>query len=73
MLFLLSVQFTGSIDDIVQVTSGKFSVVMVFVIFGYIEINGTLTLVGITVLQNFLHQLNLLDDVSGSVRFNAGW
>ena len=73
MLFLLSVQFTGSIDDIVQVTSGKFSVVMVFVIFGYIEINGTLTLVGITVLQNFLYQLNLLDNVSGSVRFNAGW
>ena len=45
---------------------------VVVVVFGHVEIDGTLAFVGITVFQDFLHQLNLLDDVSRSLRFDAG-
>ena len=39
-LFALSVQFTGRIQYIVQIAAGKPSVMVVFVVLGYIEIYG---------------------------------
>ena len=37
MFFFLAVQLAGCIQYIVQVTSREFAVVVVFVVFGYIE------------------------------------
>ena len=39
----------------------------------YIKINATVAFIGKAVVQNLLHQLLLLNDVSCGVRFNAGW
>jgi len=72
MLFLLSVQFAGCVDYIIQVASRKFAIMMVFIILRYIEIHRTLTFVSISVFQNLLYQFNLFDDMSRSVRFDAG-
>ena len=72
MFFLLSVQLTGCIDNIIQITSGELSVMMIFVIFRHIKVNRTLAFVSISVLQDLFHQLNLFDDMSRCMRFNAG-
>ena len=44
---------------------------MVFVILLYIEIDRAIALVGITVVENLLHQLLLLDDMTRGMRLNA--
>ena len=64
MLFCLSVQFAGGVQYIIQVATGKLSVMIILVIFLYVEVNGTLTDVCISVLQDFFHQFYLLDDMS---------
>ena len=50
MLFFLAVQFAGGIQYIIQVTSGQFAVMMVFVVFGYIKVNGAFAFVSLAVL-----------------------
>ena len=70
--FILSVQCAGSVDDILQIASGKLAVMMRLVVFLHIEVHAALTDVGITVIQDFLHQFYLLDDMPGSMRFDAG-
>ena len=72
MLFLLPVQFAGGVDNIIQVASRKHAIMVVFVVFCHIEVHRTLAFVGISVFQDFLYQLDLLDDVSRSVRLDAG-
>ncbi len=72
VLLALSVQFAGCVENIIQVASGELAVVMVFIVFFYIEINGAFTFVGISVLQYLLYKFYLLDDVAAGMRFNAG-
>ena len=50
MLFFLAVQFAGGVQYIIQVTSGQFAVMMVFVVFGYIKVNGAFAFVSVAVL-----------------------
>ena len=63
-LLALTVQFAGGVQHIVQVTAGQFAVMMVFVVFCYIEINGTFTFISIAVFQNFFYQLYLFNDMT---------
>mgnify|MGYP007028392566 FL=1 len=62
--FALSVEVTGGIQYVVQITSGKFSVMVIFVVFGYIEINGAFAFIGVSGIQNLLYQLDLFNDMS---------
>ena len=55
-LLALTVQLAGGVQHIVQVAAGQFAVMMVFVVFCYIEINGTFTFISIAVFQNFFYQ-----------------
>lgn len=41
MFFFLAVQLAGCIQYIVQVTSREFTIMVVFIVFGYIEIKDT--------------------------------
>jgi len=70
-LFTLSVKVAGGVQYIIQIASGKFSVVMILVIFGYIEIDGAFTFVSISGVQNLLYQLDLFDDMARSMRFDT--
>ena len=70
--FILSVQCAGSIQHIVDVASGKNTVIMIFVVFLHVEVNGTFAFVSISVIQYFLYQFDLLDDMAGRMRFDAG-
>ena len=72
MLLSHAVQSPGVVDDILQIASGKLAVMMRLVIFLHIEVHAALTDVGITVIQDFLYQFYLLDDMPGGMRFDAG-
>ncbi len=65
-------QDCGSLPWILKVTSGKHSVMIVFVVFFYVEINASIALVCISGIENALHGLNLLEDVSRSPRLMEG-
>ena len=45
---------------------------MILVVFCYIKIHGTFTFVSISVFHDFFHQADLLDDMSRSMRLDAG-
>ena len=45
---------------------------MVFVVFLYIEIDAAVTLIGVAILQNLIHQLLLFHDVTRGMRLDAG-
>lgn len=64
MFFFLAVQLAGCIQYIVQVTSREFAIMVVFIVFGYIEIYRTLTFVCIAGIQNLFYQFDLFDDMS---------
>ena len=59
-LFALSVEVTGGIQYIVQIASGEFTVMIIFIVFGYIKVDGTFAFVGIAGFQDFAYQFNLL-------------
>ena len=46
---------------------------MVLVILFDVEVDGSVALVGISIGENFPDELNLLNDVTGGVRFDARW
>ena len=69
--FALSVEVAGCIQYVVEVATGKFSVVIILVIFGYVEVNRAFAFVSVSGVQNLLYQLNLFDDMSRSMRFDA--
>ena len=72
VLLALSVQFAGGVENIIQVASGELAVVMVLVVFFYIEINGTFTFIGISVLQYLLYKFYLFDDVAAGMWLDTG-
>ena len=72
MFFFLAVQLAGCIQYIVQVTSREFAIMVVFIVFGYIEIYRTLAFVCIAGIQNLFYQFYLFDDrpVRGACHFH---
>src|SRR5574344_1912332 len=46
---------------------------MIFILFRYIDIYTTVTLISITIGKDFLYQLFLFNDMTSSMRFNRRW
>ena len=72
-LFAHAVEFAAGIDDVVEVASRQHAVAVVLIVFFNIEIHAAVAFVGIAIVENFLHELLLLDDVASGVRFDAWW
>ena len=66
-----SIKFTAIIDDIIKISSGKNTILMVFVIFLNVEIYRTVALIGISICHNLLHEFFLLDDMSSGMRLDT--
>ena len=71
MLLVLSVELAGSVKHIVKVTSRQDAVVVFLVIFIYIEVHRAFAFVSESVVENFFYQLNLLYDMTRSMRLDA--
>ena len=65
-------QFTTLVLDVLQRTAREDTILELFVVSLDIEINRTIALVGKSVVQNLLHQLLLLDDMTCSMWLNRG-
>ena len=61
---VLPVEAARSLKSVVERTSGEDAVAVVVVVFDDVEINGTVALIGISRIENFLHKFFLLNDVS---------
>ena len=61
-------QFATFVDYIAQVSSRKYAIVILFVVLFDIEIYRSVALIRIAVVENFLHELLLFDDMSGGMR-----
>ena len=72
VFLFLSVQLASGVKHVIQITSRQLSVMVVFVIFRYIEINRTVAFISISTVQDFFYQLNLFDDMPRSMGFDAG-
>ena len=72
MFLVLAVQRTGRVQHILDITARKDTVIMIFVVFLYVKINGAFAFVSISVVKNLLYQFDLLDDMARSMRFDAG-
>ena len=72
VLFVLSVQLAGRVQHVLQVASRKLPITIFLIVFVHIKVDRSLAFIRISVVQNLLHQLNLLDDVSAGMRFDAG-
>ena len=66
-----SVEFAAVVYHVVEVSVREDAILMVFVIFLYVEIHASVAFVGISVVDDFLHELFLLNDVSCGMGFNA--
>ncbi len=58
---------------VLKVASAELAVLVVAVIFLHVEVDAAVALVGIAVVEDFLHQLFLLDDVTCGMWLDAGW
>ena len=67
-----AVELAAVVNHVLQVASTQLAIVVVLVVFLHVEIHAAVALVGVAVLQYFLHQLLLLDDVACGVRLDAG-
>ena len=70
LLLVLSVQLARLSNDIVEVATGEFAVRIVLGIFLHIHVDGTVGYIRVAFVQNLLHESNLLDNMSRSVRFD---
>ena len=64
-------QFAALVDDVLQVTSGEDTVLMILVILLDIEVDRAVALVGIAIVEDFLYQFLLLDDMACGMRLDA--
>ena len=71
-LFAHTVEFTAGIVYILQVTARQNAVAVRFVVFHHIEIHRTVRFVCKSVIHDLLHEFFLFDDMSRSMRFDAG-
>ena len=70
-LLVLSVELACRFKQLVDITSGKDTIVELLGIFLDIEIDTTFAHISIASIENLLHIGNLLDDVARSVRLDA--
>ena len=70
--FALSVEVAGGIQYVVEVAAGEFAVMIVLIIFSYVKVDGTFAFVSVSGVQNLLYELDLFDNVTRSVRLDAG-
>ena len=70
-LLVLSVQFTGLGDDVVEVTPGEFAVRIVPGIFLHVHIDRTIGDICVAAVEDLLHKSDLLDDVTRGVGFDG--
>ena len=66
-----SVKFATVVDDVIKIASGKYAILMILVVFLYVEIHRTVALVGITICHNLFHKFFLLDDMSCGMGLDA--
>ena len=71
MLFLLSVEFARCAEQFLNVSARQFAITVVFVVLQHVEINRALADICVASIKNFLDVLNLLNDVTRSVRLDA--
>ena len=62
----------AGILDVLQRTAAQYAILVVLVVALYVEVDGTVALIGIAVVHNLLHQLLLLYDMTGGMRLDAG-
>ena len=72
LLFANSGQLTAGILDVVQRTSGKNTVTILFIELFHIKIHAAVTFVGESVVEYLLNQLLLFDNMSRCMRFYTG-
>ena len=73
VLLTYSIELARVVDDIVEVSSGEFSVVVFLIVFLDIEIDGAVGDVGEAIVEDLLDELLLLDDMPCGVWLDAGW
>ncbi len=66
-----SVKLAAGVDDVVEIAAREDAILMVLIVFLDIEIHRPVALVGVSVGDDLLHQLLLLDDVSRGVGLDA--
>ena len=71
-LLVLPVQFAGLGDDIIEVTTGEFAVRIILGIFLHVHIDRTVRHVRVALIEDLLHEGDLLDDMARSVRLDRG-
>ena len=70
LLFAHTLKLSAVVNHIREVATRQNSILMFLVVFLYIKVDAAITLIGITVLKDFLDKFFLLDDVTSRMRFN---
>ena len=71
MLLANAVEGAALVDDVFERPSAELAVLILLVVGLDVEVDGAVRLIGKAVVDNLLHQLLLLDDVTGGVRLDA--
>ena len=66
-----SVKSTRRVLNVVKVASRENAIVILLVVLLHVEVDGAVALIGKTIVENLLHKLLLLDDMTGGVRLDA--
>ena len=70
-LLVLSVEFAGLGDDIVEVTSAEFTVRIILGVFLHVHVDRSVRYVRVALIEDALHESYLLDDMARSVRLDG--
>ena len=71
-LIALTIELASVGHDILKVTTRKDTIAVLLVIFLNVEVDRAIRLVGIALVEDALHELDLLDDVTRCVGLNRG-
>src|SRR5690606_6070772 len=72
-LLILSAEFACIIEQILQIAVSQYGIIVFLHIFVHIEINGSIDLISIAIVDDLLNHLDLLRNMPGRSRFDAGW
>ena len=73
LLLLLSVEFAGLGDNILEVTAREFAIRIILGVLLDVHIDATIAHVGIALVHDLLHKSNLLNDMSAGMWLNRRW
>ena len=71
VFFSYAVQLTTVVDNIVKVATGEYAIVVFFVVFFNVKVNRTIAFISESIVEDFLYELFLFDDVACGMWFNA--